>query len=592
MKKFFLFLFVICFSPLLWGQIQVTAQVDKTNLTLDDELTLTILVRGGTNVRPQLPSLPAFNVYSQLQSSSYINGQTQHEFRYVMMPRMVGNATIGAITVDYQGKTYRTDPIDVHIYRDGNRNNQPAIQTAKQPATTNYDSSFPAIESDADTLPPLERSLINQANQHGRKEPFFLIAAVSNPRPYVGQTFTLAVRFYYSQQFSSAAPYQAPQVSNLFMEDSGKSEGTQNIGGNLFRYHEMRYQLTGAAPGEAVIGPAHLELGASAFDWFDRFFGGNSTVTEPRSFESAPIRLQIQALPAGKPSSFYGAVGAGFALAATTDRSTVEAGDSVNLSLTVTGPASLKASKDFSFPEINGFKNYPVASTLKTGKRTSKIFKTVLVANASGVYTIPPLEWSYFDPATTQYKTLQSTPITLTVKPSSTRSRSVDFAAQLTAGSGFQSLGTDINYLKPIPGPQQTLLARLGHLPRVNWAFVALLLTGLFMRVGRKQDRAKQAYTQAKKLLHRATSYEQIAEALSHYLSQRHNIQTGSLPIKDIVSALHQCGCTPAQTQPFALLWKQLETLRFAPADSTSSSVQQQANKALELLQILEGKAK
>lgn len=592
MKKLFLLLCAICLASFAWAQIQVTAQVDKTNLTLDDELTLTILVRGGNSVRPQLPSLPAFNVYSQLQSSSYINGKTQHEFRYIMMPRMVGNTTIGAITVDYQGKTYRTDPIEVHIYRDGTRNSQPATQTARTTTDTNYDSSFPAPQQEEDSLPPLERSLLNQANRLGQKEPFFLVAAISNEHPFVGQVFTLAVRFYYSQQFSNTAPYQPPQVSNLFMEDSGKSEGTQNIAGHIFRYHEMRYQVSGAAPGDAMIGSAHLELAPSAFDWFDRFFGGSASITTPRDFESAPIRLKIQALPADKPSSFYGAVGAGFTLASAVDRTEVEAGDSINLSLTVAGPAGLKSAKDFVFPDITGFKSYPVAATLRNGKRASKTFRTVLVPSSSGIYTIPALQWSYFDPATQYYKTLQSAPISITVTPSSTQNRSVDFGAQLPSAGGFQSLGSDINYLKPIPAPRETLLAKMSHWISVNWAFVALLLTGLFIRIGRKQDRAKQAYTEAKNRLQKAASYEQIAEALSHYLSQRLSIHTGSLPIKDIVSALQKRGYTPAQTEPFAALWQRLEALRFAPADSTSSSVKQQAQEARKLLQLLEEKAK
>ena len=551
------------------------------------------MVRGGSNIRPQLPSLPAFNVYSQLQSSSYINGQTQHEFRYVMMPRMVGNTTIGAITVDYQGKTYRTDPIEIHIYRDGTRNPQPATHTAQTATTdTNSDSSFPAPQQEENSLPPLERSLISQANRLGQKDPFFLVAAISNQRPFVGQVFTLAVRFYYSQQFSNTAPYQPPQVSNLFMEDSGKSEGTQNINGHIFRYHEMRYQLSGAAPGEATIGSARLELGTSAFDWFDRFFGGSSAITTPRNFESAPIHLKIQALPADKPASFYGAVGAGFTLASAVDRTEVEAGDSINLSLTVAGPAGLKFAKDFAFPEIAGFKSYPVAATLRSGKHATKTFRTVLVPNSSGIYTIPSLEWTYFDPVTQHYKTLLSAPISITVTPSSAQNRSVDFGAQLPTGAGVQELGTDINYLKPLPAPQPTLLARMSRWLSVNWAFVALLLTGLFIRVGRKQDRAKQAYAEAKNRLQKATSYEQIAEALSFYLATRLSIYTGSLPIKDIVSALQKRGYSSAQTEPFAALWQQLEALRFAPADSTSSSVKQQAQAARQLLQLLEEKAK
>ena len=67
MKKFFLSFVFLCLAGWAGAQVSVTARVDKTNLTLDDELTLTVEVNGasGNMVMPQLPSMPAFNVYSR-----------------------------------------------------------------------------------------------------------------------------------------------------------------------------------------------------------------------------------------------------------------------------------------------------------------------------------------------------------------------------------------------------------------------------------------------------------------------------------------------------------------------------------------------
>ena len=594
MKKICFLLLLCLLTPSLWGQLQITAQVDKTNLTLSDELTLTIHINGGSGVRPQLPSLPAFNVYSQLQSSSFINGRTQHEFRYVMMPRMVGNTTIGPVTVDYQGKTYRTNPINIHIYRDDPGTPQPSSSQATSTAVTQYDS-VPSSAVQDNTLPPLERSLNAQAAQRGKKEAFFIVSAVSNSHPYVGQTFTMAWRFYYSQPFPDNSPYQPPSVSNLLMDDLGKNEGIQNIGGTTFRYFEMRYQLSGAAAGEAIIGSARIELGNSPFDWFDRIFGGVPQ-SGPRTFESTPIRLDIQPIPTeNKPASFYGAVGAGFTMSAAVDRTTLEAGDSVNLVLSVTGPGTLKSTRDFSFPEFTGFKSYPVASTFTPGKRSVKIFKTVLVPSASGIYTLEPMDWSYFDPVTQQYKTLQSNPIVLTVTPSSTANRSVDFGAQAAAGTGFQSLGSDIHYLKSSLAPKPSFLARLSRGIWINGLAAALLLLGILTRLLGKKINTKQAYSQAKTRLHHATSYEQISEALRDYLSQRLHIQTGSLPLKEVITALHKRGYTPQQTDPFTQLWKQLEDLRFAPGASSQAQkeqIRQLACDAQEVIKQLEEKIK
>ena len=604
MKKAWLGLMWMVCAPLVWAQLQITAQVDKTEISLNDEVTLSLRIQGGMNLRPQLPSLPAFNVYSTMSNSSYINGKTSNEFRYILVPRLVGNTTIGPIRIDYNGKTYQTDPIEIRIYRDSPpASAAPAVvgttvATASSPAT-----ALPAGSSSApngnETLPgnaarssalSVSRELTQQAYQRGLNEPFFLLAGVSNPRPYVGQAFTLVVRFYYSQAFDNA-PYRAPEVSNLFMEDAGSDEGTQTIGNRAFFYREMRYQLVGAAPGKATISSAAIEFAASPFNWFDRLFGIATSSATPSVFQSAPLQVQIRALPTeGRPSSFYGAVGAGFTLSAATDREEVEAGESVNLSVTVTSSGNLKTVKDLVFPDIPGFKSYPVAPVSGTGKRNYKTFKTVLVPSSSGIYTLPPIEWSYFDPTLQQYKTLQTQPITLQVTPSATANRSVDFGTALPAANGLQTLGNDIVYLKTAPAPRENFLARLSRFEYVNWGALALVgLTLLFSLLGRNRSAATRAYADAKRCLQKATSYEQISQGLSLYLSRKLDIHTGSTPLKEIVSALQQRGYPNQTLQSFGTLWQQLEALRFAPA-AAGTSVKQQADRARSVLKLLEEK--
>ena len=67
LKKLLFSLYLILWAGLSWAQIAVSSSVDKTSLTLDDEITLTVTVQGAVSplTMPQLPSLPAFNVYSR-----------------------------------------------------------------------------------------------------------------------------------------------------------------------------------------------------------------------------------------------------------------------------------------------------------------------------------------------------------------------------------------------------------------------------------------------------------------------------------------------------------------------------------------------
>ena len=110
-KYLFLLIFLILpLAPLAAldpNGITMTASVNKTALTLDDELTLTVTVDGAAgDFAPQLPSLPAFNVYARSASKQIHNFHATSTFEYIMMPRFAGNATIGPITLHYGNKTY------------------------------------------------------------------------------------------------------------------------------------------------------------------------------------------------------------------------------------------------------------------------------------------------------------------------------------------------------------------------------------------------------------------------------------------------------------------------------------------------------
>ena len=608
LKKLLFSLCLLFFTGLAWAQISVSASVDKTSLTLDDEITLTVTVQGAVSplTMPQLPSLPAFNVYSREIDQTSINGKSTSVFRYVMLPRFVGKADIGAVTVKYNGKTYKTDPISISIYRNsqGVQNNRPATSTGRAVTNGTYDSSVNTaaisrqVQKADESLPLLTQNLMNQAYARGN-ENYFLVSAVSNKKPYVNEAVTLAVRFYYSREFYDA-PYQKPAVYNLFMEDAGSAEGTQSINGVRYLYNEQRYTVTGAAPGAASIGEAVVQYrtGSASLSPLDRLFGGSALGAE-KTATSKEISLQVRPLPAnGKPNSFYGAVGQGYTLSAGADRTQVEAGEAVTVTVTVKGPGNLKGTGDLNWPQIAGFKMYPAAAAAGSLPSSDQVrgykeFKTVLVPSASGIYVVPGVKWSYFNPASGQYKTLQTEPITISVSPSTKKESGFDFGSVAHTGSGFQTLGKDIAYLKTSYAPEPSVLARLSVWQDVNWAALVILgLSVFFASFGRKSMARKRAYTHAKNLLKRAVSDEQVAEALSGYLQQKLNIGTGSLPLRAIVTALQKSGVTPATAEAFSLLWQRLETARFAPGSPDALDPQNLASQGLDVLKLMEEETK
>lgn len=590
MKKRFLLLVLCLLASSTWAQVQLTAFTDKTDLALDDELTLTVHVSGvsGNMVMPQLPSLPAFNVYSRQAAQSTVNGRTTLSFKYLMMPRFVGNTTIGPITFKYGGTTYQTEPITVRIYKSAS-----GVPATKQGRPTPAAAPASAADTDLTQLPPLERELSTRAYAH-LGQPYFMVAAVSTKKPYVNEPFTLGVRFYYSQPFYEA-PYQNPTVSNLLMEELSSAQGQQTIQNTIYRYEEKRYRLTGVSTGKAQVGAASVtyHAGSSSGSLFDRLFGG-SAVSAPQTVSSTPIDVNIKPVPVqSKPVSFYGAVGAGYTLQAKLDRPQTQAGEAVTFSVTVQGPGNLKTTADLELPQITGLTAYPAAPQADylpgTTARSYKTFKTVLVPTSSGTYTIPAVAWTYFDPQTRTYKTLYTQPLTLEVTAAAHAATQLDFSTLTPSHNGIETIGKDIHYVLSAPAPAPSLWARLAawkwaHLLAFVWLAVCLFIAS----IGKKTAAKKQAYLHAKNKLKKATNYENISDTLADYLLAKFNISTARLPLKDILRALEKHRVPAPACQAFAALWKELESARFAPSPQGGTDLTPFTTRTAEILKQLE----
>ena len=576
--------------------VSVRASLNKTALTLDDELTLTVTVDGAAgNVMPQLPSLPAFNVYSRATSTQIFNGHSVTTFQYIMVPRFVGQVTIGPIAVTYGGQTYQTEPMQVTIYRSAAQPAAtPATQSATTPATAQPAVSKPVAQAPA-SLPALERALYNQAVKK-TGQTYFMVAAVSNKTPYANQTFTLAVRFYFSTPFSGSAPYTAPTISNLFLEEIGRTDGRQTIGNTSYDYIEVRYGAVGVTEGKATIGPAkisYVPLSSRGFSIFSMF---SASMEDPKTVQSNSISLDIRPVPQqDQPSTFYGAVGSGYTLTASLDRHEVEAGDAVNLTVKVNGPGNLKATHDLKLPKLPNFKTYDVVSSAgavveKGALQSYKIFKTVLVPVSSGEYTIPPLSWSYYDPSLSQYRTLKTEPLTLQVTPASKADSGFDFRSHSDLNGGVQTLGQDIRYLKNDLAPQSTdWLSRLSAWDSASAvALVLLILSAVIAWVKRKTPASHIALSKARTQLKKARTEQDIADALSLYLQIKYNIHTSSLPLRQVQDELKARKCPQILVDHFTDLWQQLEAARFAPVAVREQGFANLTQQATEILHQLD----
>ncbi|MQN35275.1 protein BatD, partial [Prevotella copri] len=155
-------------------------------------------------------------------------------------------------------------------------------------------------------------------------------------------------------------------------------------------------------------------------DPMEAFFNGGSGYVEVKKDIIAPsVKIQVDPLPQ-RPANFSGGVGK-FNITASIDKKEVKAGEPITIRVVVGGIGNLKLLKQpvITFPK--DFDKYDAKVTDKTrltanGVEGNMIYDFLAVPRNQGNYTIPAVEFTYYDTSANKYKTIKTQPFTLNVE--------------------------------------------------------------------------------------------------------------------------------------------------------------------------------
>ena len=124
----------------------------------------------------------------------------------------------------------------------------------------------------------------------------------------------------------------------------------------------------------------------------------------------------VQPLPeTGKPPQFSGAVGE-YQISAQTERSSVETGSAMTLSVRISGRGNMQTVTAPKLPAMTGVVvKGPILSEDSTS--TSQVYTYTLIPAHTGTLRIPSIAYTYFDPSRAVYATTQTAPIPFSVRP-------------------------------------------------------------------------------------------------------------------------------------------------------------------------------
>ena len=579
LKSSILFLLLLT-SQLLFSQVEFTANVSKKKLGINERLRVDFEMNSeGDNFSP--PAFAGFTVVggpSQSVSHSWINGKRSFSktYTYILSPKKRGKFTIKQAEIVIEDETYKTIPINIEVVA--------AIAKPKNPNDPDY---------------------VAQENIH-------LVAEISNTSPYLNEAITIIYKLYVgpSVNVSNFNPIDNPKFADFWSQNIDIKQLKIEQGvykGQDYRFVILRKSvLLPQKTGKLTIEPLTLDVVVNVPTNRRDFFGGRQYQSVNQKVAAGNRTINVKPLPQeGKPASFTGAVGE-FEFDVTTNKTALKSGESLEASVKVSGRGNLKL---FELPKLvlpSSLEVYEPEH--KENVRTNlagmsgKISDTyTIVPQFKGNYPVSKLEFSYFNPKTAQYYTLNSIEHLVEVLTGPANTNAVTPSNNSGAlqqnvvvnNNQFRSFKTNLN-LELIETNQFfkstlfwcLLLLPLLAIPSVlifqkNKALIANDVKGNKIR---KADKlAKKFLSESKKNLNNKDAfYESLHKSLHNYLKAKLQIETSEFSKEKITALFEKNKINTETTINFVGLIESCDLARFTPM--TSDAMQQDFDKAVRVI--------
>lgn len=545
-------------------------------------LSYTINTHGAKSFR--LGNIADFDVLSgpnqsSSSSTSIINGvRTSSKtltFTCILRPQREGTFTIPAATITADGKQMRSKELTVKVLPPDQRGSG-AQQTGSQ--GRGAATAAPTGKISDDDL--------------------FIIASVNKKKVYEQEAILLTYKIYTTVNLTNVSG-KMPDLKGFHTQEVEMPKGNREF--ELEHYNGRNYrtivwsqyvlfpQQSGQLEIPSITFEGTVAQRVQSYDPFEAFFnGGSSYVNVQKSIRTPKLTIDVSPLPSGKPASFYGGVG-NFSVSSTISATELKENEAVTLKLVISGTGNMKLIKT---PEVKFPADFEVYDpkvdnkfTLKTGGLSgNKVFEYLAIPRHGGNYTIPAVEFSYFDVKSGSYKTLTTPEYTLAVAKGSGSSSSAPMG--YVSKEELRLLGQDIRYIHLGEAKYHAKGAYLyGTMGYWLWYIIPFGAFIFIVVAYRKQamENANMASVKTRKAGKVATRrlkvakkkmqendkagfYDEVLKALWGYLGDKLNVPVSELSKDNIAAKLAERQVSEALIKECMGLIGECELARYAPA--------------------------
>ena len=533
---------------------------------------------------------------STSSSFSMVNGSMSHSvkctYTFALQANHEGTVHVGAASLTVKGDKVSSQPFDIQVVPDDG-------------SYSNNSSSGYGGEPDSQGG---QQQNTNDPQVSGKD--LFLRVIPSKKSAYVGEQVVLTYKLYTKVAVSSVSLSKMPSYAGFWTKDISDNSGTLKQSSeyvNGIEYTTAEIQKVIVVPqrsGKLTLDPMTMECIAQirternnsrSMDPFEAFFNdpffNRNIVNVKKELTSQPFTLDVKSLPEnGKPESFAGAVG-NYNFKSEIDKTELSTNEAVTITLTVSGTGNVELLQmpapvfppDFELydPKVTTSSN--VGSQGLTGTKKAEY---LAIPRRAGSFTIPAVEFSYFNPTSGSYETIMSEPYEINVEKGS----GSDDGGGIYASNqeDIKYLGSDIRHImtgKAHLKPMHTVFFGSAAYYVALLALLALFVILLLVLKKREQltqdtaanrnrkadkvarGRLKNAY-QHLKAKDQEKFYVEMSQALWGYIADKLGIERSKLSMDTVSETMKGKNVPEELTQQFIDTLNSCEFARFAPGSA------------------------
>lgn len=511
---------------------------------------------------------------STMSSIQVINGRQSSsrtiDYTFTYRATKAGTFTIGAASINADGKTLRTSPVQFKVL---------------PPDANGSDSGATLSES-------RRNENDNRINEVSSKDVFIRII-LNKVNAYKEEAIECTMKLYTKYESIEGISAQSPPVFDGFLieEDNNVAQITDTEhynGQNYLTAVLKKYIIFPQKTGKLTINSGKYDINVIQYERVNMgYFSTARPVQKTVHVNPGNLTVNILPLPEPVPADFSGAVGS-YRLESDISSKSLRTNEAASITLKISGNGDIKYIKD---PEVvfpDEFELYTpksdISSRVSGGTLSgTATFEYTFVPQAVGEFTIPAYKFVYFNPSTKKYETLSTPEYKVNVAQGASTSASAS-----TTQQEVEVKATDIRHIRPgnyslTKDSAPIFFSTSYWLIFIICTVILIVICIIYMKrmslkadiVGRRQAKAgktaRKKLSKAKTFLDQGKQeafYDELLKALWGFAADKLNLPVSQLTRENIANKLTEAGVSQELADKMIELIDRSEMARYTPTES------------------------